>query len=128
MKKTSIIFVFAILMSVVFYTKNTMAQEGQYLAFAQEMPKPVGGLKSIYKKIVYPKIALKAGIEGKVYLLVYVNKKGNVDDVKVIKGIGAGCDVAAMEGVKKSKFTVGKNKGVPVKVKVTVAINFKIQN
>lgn len=127
MKRPNIIFVFAILLSIMLYTENTMAQDGQYLPFAQVMPKPVGGLKSVYSKITYPKIAKRAGIQGKVYLLVYVNQKGNVDDVKVIKGIGAGCDVAAINGLKQTKFTVGKNKGVPVKVKVSISINFKLE-
>ncbi len=127
MKKSVIIIIVAFILSIVINTQTTMAQAAQYLPFAQEMPKPVGGLKSIYSKIKYPEMAKKAGVEGKVYVLVYVNKNGNVDDAKVIKGIGAGCDEAAVNGVKQIKFTVGKNKGVPVKVKVSISINFKIK-
>ena len=35
-------------------------------------------------------------------------EKGQVDDVKVIKGLGGGCDEAAVRAVKESKFTPGK--------------------
>ena len=104
------------------------SQEDPYLPFAQVMPQPVGGLESIYKNIVYPDLARKAGIEGKVYVLVYVNEKGGVDDVKVLKGIGAGCNEAAIEGVKAVKFTPGKNNGVAVKTKLSLSINFKLNN
>ncbi|MCX6151075.1 MAG: energy transducer TonB [Ignavibacteriales bacterium] len=98
----------------------------EYAAFAEEMPSPIGGMGSIQKLISYPTIAKQAGIEGKVYVLAYINDKGGVDDVKMIKGIGAGCDEATIEAVKKCKFTPGKNKGAALKVKLSLAINFKL--
>ncbi len=110
----------------VVFTTISYSQEDPYLPFAQVMPEPVGGLAAIYKHIVYPEIAQKAGIEGKVYVLVYVNEKGGVDDVKVLKGIGAGCNEAAIDGIKAVKFTPGKNNGAPVKTKLSLSINFKI--
>jgi len=101
-------------------------QEDPYLPFAQVMPSPLGGMESIYKHISYPEIAKKAGVSGKVYLLVYINEKGGLDQVKVVRGLGAGCDEAAMDGVKTAKFSPGKNNGAPVKVKLSLAIIFKI--
>lgn len=101
--------------------------EETYLAFAEEMPAPVGGLEDIFKKITYPAMAKKTGIEGKVYVLTFINENGEVDDVKVVKGIGAGCDEVVIEAVKSSKFKPGTNKGVPVKVKLTLAFNFKLK-
>jgi protein TonB len=69
------------------------------------MPAPVGGIKAIYQNIVYPEIAKSNGIKGKVYLLLYINENGGLDDIKVIKGIGGGCNEAAIAGVKAAKFT-----------------------
>ncbi len=110
------------------YPNNFLLLPGDedYAAFAEEMPSPVGGMVSIQKNITYPSIAKQAGIEGKVYILAYINDKGTVDQVKVLKGIGAGCDEAAMDAVKKSKFTPGKNKGTPLKVKLSLTISFKL--
>ena len=101
-------------------------QGTEYLAFCDQMPEPIGGLPAIYKLIEYPEMAKKAGVEGKVYVLAYINESGGVDDVKVIKGIGAGCDEATVEAVKKSKFTVGKSAGAPAKVKLSLQIQFKL--
>lgn len=101
-------------------------QEDPYAAFAEVMPAPVGGLEAVVKKIVYPEIAKKAGLAGKLYLLVYVDEKGQVNDVKVIKGLGGGCDEAAMKAIKDSKFTPGKNSDVAVKVKLSLPITFKM--
>lgn len=97
-----------------------------YLAFAEVMPEPVGGLSKIYENIKYPDIARQAGVQGKVFALAYVDEKGDVGDVKILKGLGAGCDEAAIEGIKKAKFTPGKNQGQSVKVKLSLTINFKL--
>ncbi len=97
-----------------------------YKPFAQVMPEPKDGLQSIYSKIKYPSDAQKAGIQGKVYLLIYINEKGDVDDVKVLKGLGAGCDEAAVAAIKDTKFTPGKDNGAAVKVKLSLPITFKL--
>ena len=106
---------------------NALTEGNEYLAFAEKMPAPQGGLPAIYKKITYPKIAKKAGIEGKVYVLAFVNENGGVDEVKVVRGIGGGCDEAAVEAVKATKFDAGEHKGKKVKVKLSLAIQFKLK-
>ena len=98
-----------------------------YLAFAEVMPEPIGGIEGIYKKIEYPNVAKMAGIEGKVYVLVFINESGSVDDAKVIKGIGGGCDEAVMKAVKDSKFKPASNGGTPTKVKLSLSFTFKLK-
>jgi len=121
---TFVIIFFSLVLSL--SAKQNVNEGAAYLPFAQEMPTPIGGLSAIYKKVVYPEIAQKAGVQGKVYLLAFINENGGVDDVKIIKGIGGGCDEAAMKAVKETKFKPGKNKGKPVKVKFSLAIKFKL--
>lgn len=123
-----ITFVFAILLTFFLSLQNAQAQQDEYLPYAQVMPEPVGGLQTLYSKISYPEMAKRNGVEGKVYVMAYVNKQGAVDDVKVIKGIGSGCDEAAIDGIRKTKFTVGKNEGAAVNVKVSLSIVFKINS
>jgi len=108
----------------VIYKKSN--EGGKYLAFAEQMPSPVGGLKSIYAKIKYPELAKQAQVQGKVYVLAYINKNGTVDDVKVIKGIGAGCDEQVTNAVRSSKFSPGIMKGKPVNVKMSIQFQFKL--
>jgi len=106
--------------------KNLVPGEEEYLVAVDKMPAPVGGVDAIMKKITYPSTAQKNGVQGKVYVLVYINEKGEVDDVKVVKGIGAGCDEEAANTIRKSKFTPGMNNGVAVKTKFSLAITFKM--
>lgn len=127
-KTFNILFVGALLLLVSINSalSPTSAKGDDYLAFAEKMPEPVGGLPAIYSKIKYPDIAVKAGIQGKVYILAFVDESGNVNDVKVLKGIGGGCDEAAVEAVRSTKFNPGSNKGKAVKVKLSLTIKFEL--
>ena len=99
----------------------------KYFVAVEEMPEPIGGIQAIQSKIVYPEIAKRAGVEGKVYVLAFVDEQGTVANAKVIKGIGAGCDEAALNAVMQTKFKPGKQRGVPVRVQVSIPIIFKLQ-
>jgi protein TonB len=107
--------------------QSSDGSEDGYLAFAEVMPEPVNGLSELIKQVKYPEIAKKAGIEGKVYAMAYVDEKGNVTDVKIIKGIGAGCDDEVISVLKKAKFKPGQNNGNKVKVKTSIPFTFKLK-
>ena len=107
--------------------KDEIEEEPTYFVAVEEMPGPIGGIKAIQEKIVYPEIAKRAGVEGKVYVLAFVNEQGEVTKAQIIKGIGAGCDEAALSAVLKTKFTPGKQRGKPVKVQVSIPIIFKLK-
>lgn len=112
---------------ILFAFARASAQSDGYLPFAEVMPQPIGGMESLYKHISYPEMAKNAGVEGKVYVLVFINQQGHVDDVKVLKGIGGGCDEAAVNGIKEIRFSPGKQGGQPVKVKLSLPIDFKLR-
>ncbi|MGQ9643794.1 MAG: energy transducer TonB [Ignavibacterium sp.] len=102
------------------------AEETYYVA-VDEMPEPIGGLYAIQSKIKYPEAAKNQGIEGKVFIQAFINESGNVDNAKVIKGIGGGCDEAALDAVMQTKFKPGIHNGKPVKVQVSIPIMFKLK-
>ncbi|MBE2280526.1 MAG: energy transducer TonB [Ignavibacteriaceae bacterium] len=108
-------------------TKKVVEEEPVYFVAVEDMPEPIGGIGAIQSKIVYPEIAKRAGVEGRVYVLAFVDEQGDVTKAQVIKGIGAGCDEAALEAVKKTKFKPGKQRGKPVKVQVSIPVMFRLQ-
>jgi TonB family protein len=110
-----------------FLSGGMFGSKDEYLVVADEMPEPIGGIGEIQKKIMYPELAKRAGIQGKVYVLTLIDENGKVADAKIIKGIGAGCNEAALEAVKAVTFTPGRKNGRPVKVQVTIPIVFKLQ-
>jgi len=77
-----------------------------FLILLQQAEYP-GGLaqlsRDIGSKIKYPKSAREAGIEGTVYVQFIINKTGEMEDVEVIRGIGAECDAEAIRVVSQLK-------------------------
>lgn len=106
--------------------EKPITEEPAFFVAVEEPPQPIGGLAAIQNKIVYPNAAKRLGIEGKVIIQAIVDENGNVAKAKVIKGIGSGCDEAALDAVKSSKFTPGKQRGKNVRVQITIPIVFKL--
>ncbi len=116
-----------ILLSSLAFSQNAPSEDEQYLAFATQMPELEGGMPELVKKIKYPPLAKQTNIEGKVFAMAYVDEKGKVDKVKIIKGLGAGCDEEVVRVLSSSRFKPGQHEGKPVKVKTTVSVTFKIK-
>ena len=85
------------------------------------------GLPDLQKKITYPEIARKAGVEGRVTVQFVVNEQGNVVDPIVLRGIGAGCDEEAVRAILLAKFRPGKQRSKLVRVKMSLPITFKLR-
>lgn len=109
--------------------KDTSKQNEKYkdvFVIVQRMPVLIGGIEKLQQSIKYPEMARKAGIEGRVYLKFIIDEKGRVIDPVVIRGIGAGCDEAALEAIKKARFEPGMQRGRSVKVWYSMPIVFKL--
>lgn len=90
-----------------------------------------GGMDALKKylgdNLKYPPMAKESGVQGKVYVQFVVFKDGNVGDIKVLRGIGSGCDEEAVRVVKgMPKWTPGKQRGRSVSSRFTLPINFKL--
>ena len=101
--------------------------EPEIFVVVEQMPELIGGLGEIQKKIKYPEIARKAGVEGRVIIQFIVDEAGNVSEPAVVRGIGAGCDEEALRVVRQAKFKPGKQRGKSVKVKMSLPITFKLK-
>jgi periplasmic protein TonB len=99
-----------------------------YFVAVEQMPELIGGISSLLQNLRYPELARRAGIEGTVFVLAYVDETGIVQRVEVARGVGGGLDEAAMEAVSKARFTPGKQRGVPRRVVVTVPVRFSLHD
>ena len=101
--------------------------EPEIFVIVEQMPELIGGLGELQRKIRYPEIAKKAGVEGRVIVQFVVNEQGAVENPVVVRGIGAGCDEEALRAVQQARFTPGKQRGKAVKVKMSLPITFKLK-
>ena len=98
----------------------------------EEMPQFPGGDKAlqtwIAKHVQYPAEAQKKNIEGRVYVGFVVNKEGNVEEVKLMRGASPSLDTEAIRVVSEMpKWKPGKQRGETVSVAYTVPINFALK-
>lgn len=104
----------------------------QIFTIVEEQPSFQGGgnaafLKWVGENLDYPSQAQRMGIEGRVYVQFVIEKDGTITDVKAIKGIGAGADEEAVRVIKSApKWTPGKQRGKPVRVRMILPIMFKL--
>ena len=105
----------------------------QIYSVVEDMPTYPGGddarIKFLVNNIKYPKTALENGVQGTVYVSFVIDESGAVTDVKVLRGIGNGCDEEAMRIVKlMPRWNPGKQSGKPVKVQFNMPIKFTLQD
>lgn len=98
--------------------------EEDFFIAVEKMPELIGGLESIQQKIKYPELAMRANIQGRVYLRFIINERGEVEEPVVVRGIGGGCDEEALRVIKQAKFTPGLQRGRPVRVQYAIPITF----
>ena len=106
--------------------QNSVKDDQGIYIMCEKMPELIGGMDGLQKKIRYPLQAKSLGVQGVVYVQSIINEKGKIEDPKVVKKLGAGCDEEALRVLKKSKFKPGYDKGKPVKVRFTLPIFFRL--
>ncbi len=99
--------------------------------FVETMPSFEGGISEFYKfvsgHLKYPAKARRMQIEGKVFVHFVVDKDGSLSDIKVVRGIGGGCDDEVLRIVSMSpKWNPGKQRGRPVRVRMMLPISFRL--
>ncbi len=83
--------------------------------------------KFLGENLKYPKMAQDAGIQGIVYVTFVVEPSGEITSIKILRGLGGGCDKAAMDAIKKMpKWNAGKQRGKAVRVQFNLPVRFRL--
>lgn len=108
---------------------------GKVYVFTRALDEPAykGGIDAFYKflanNVHYPKLAKENNVQGKVFLTFVIDKEGALIEIKVVRGIGSGCDEESVRVLQQSpKWRPGKMYGVPVRVQYTMPLSFTLTN
>ncbi len=106
--------------------------KGEVFTYVEEMPSFPDGTQAmynyIYQHIQYPEKARENEISGQVIVQFIVSKEGDIENAKVIRGIGGGCDEEALRVVNSMpRWNPGKHLGMFVPVTFTLPIKFVLQ-
>jgi protein TonB len=112
--------------------KEENVVEMEIFTVVEAMPSFPGGdaarMKFLQDNIKYPQMARESGIQGTVYVTFVVEPNGSVSDVRVLRGIGGGCDEEAVRVIQSMpRWEPGKQRGKPVRVQFNMPIKFTLQ-
>ena len=112
-------------------TTTIKQEEDEVFQVVEEQPMFPGGMEALMnylrKDMKYPKEAQDKGIQGRVIVQFVVNKDGSICDAKVVKPVDPLLDAEALRAVNAMpKWTPGKQKGEPVRVRFTLPISFHL--
>jgi len=104
-------------------------KEDEIFVFVEDQPTFPGGdearIKYLQENVHYPEMAKESGIQGTVYVTFVVEKDGRITNVKVLRGIGGGCDEEAVRVVKNMpRWKPGKQRGRAVRAQFNMPIRF----
>ena len=109
-------------------TESTVKEvELEYLPQHMISEMPIIPIKQLNSKKVYPPLANKQGIEGTVFLELYIDQNGNIRNIVILKDPGYGFGEAAIKALKGIKCIPAKANGVPVAVRIRYPVRFKLK-
>lgn len=112
-------------------TEEEEVAEAEIFTVVEDQPTFPGGdearIRFLTNNIKYPQMARENSIQGTVYVTFVVERDGSVTDVRVLRGIGGGCDEEAIRVIKAMpKWNPGKQRGKPVRVQFNMPIKFTL--
>lgn len=108
--------------------------EEEIFVTAETMPSFMGGDLSVFrnwvqKQLNYPPIAQENGIQGKVIIQFVVEKDGRLTNVQVLSTPDRSLSEEAVRVLQLSpRWSPGKQRNQPVRIKYTLPVDFRIQN
>ena len=96
----------------------------EYIAREVE-PAPYPGFR-VEDFVEYPELAKEAGIEGRVIVAAFIDKKGRAKNCYIVKGVFESLDQMALQAVKQSRWVPAKQQGKRIGVWVNIPVSFKL--
>lgn len=113
-------------------TNQTSSSSNEIFTIVEQVPAFPGGLTALGQYLAqnlrYPAEARQNGIQGAVIVEFVVAKTGGIRDLRVIKGIGGGCDEEAVRVVSQMpNWNPGRQNGQFVDVKYVLPVRFTLE-
>ena len=112
-----------------FWDKNGKHTTSEEFIIKPEYPGGIDAFRMmVAKNLVYPPKAAENGVQGRVYVEFDVNRKGEVVDAHIVRGVDNFIDAEALRVINLSdKWIPGKIHGTNVKVRYTFPVVFTLE-
>ena len=113
--------------------KESAIIEEEVFLVVEVMPEFPGGKEALLnylgENILYPQLARESNIQGTVFVTFIVEPDGSLSKVKVMRGIGGGCEEEAVRVVQSMpKWKPGTQRGKPVRVQFNLPVRFVLHD
>ena len=121
---------------VIVYTKSFVAEkkkvDDDVFVVVEDQPEFPGGMQALMAFVAentrFPAELANSDIEGRVVVDFIVNKDGSLSNIKVVRSLHPLLDAEAVRVIKTMpKWSPGTQRGLPVKVRYTLPILFKLE-
>ncbi len=134
MKKYSLV-LFGLFFGLISLAQNdskSSEKEDEIFTLVDESAVYPGGIYKFFEFIAseleYPELAFNNAIEGRVFVEFIIEKDGSLSNLKIARGIGAGCDEEVLRILSKSpNWTPASNDGELVRQKMIQNIYFNLR-
>jgi protein TonB len=103
--------------------KEEIPEEPEFIAVEKE---PQFDLEELHRRVVYPEIARRNGVEGKVTIQVYIDRRGKPVRTKVAQSDNRILEQAAIDAILGTTFTPAIQNGNPIGVWMTIPVDFQL--
>ena len=93
----------------------------------EHAPELIGGLEGLQRRVVYPELPRRAGVQGTVTVQFVVDESGRVSEARAVRSPNDNLSQAAIKAVVESEFKPGMQRGRPVKVRYTLPVRFVLR-
>lgn len=107
--------------------RTTVPQEIEYVPQHKISTIPEIPTKQILENIVYPAMALRQGLEGVVYLELFIDHEGTIRKIEVLKDPGFGFAEAAIDALKDVVCVPATANGKTVAVRFRYPVRFTLK-
>ncbi|GAB4008704.1 hypothetical protein GCM10028808_15470 [Spirosoma migulaei] len=107
------------------------SRNGEIFTIVEQVPEFPGGMQALgqylARNLRYPAEAQQNKVQGRVFVRFVVSQTGDIQSLRILKGIGSGCDEEAVRVVSQMpKWIPGKQNGQPVAVQYNLPIQFSL--
>ena len=119
--------------TVVGNSKEEEEEDKQVFLIVEDMPSFQGGTienfrNYIQQTVKYPALAMENSISGTVYVSFVVNRRGEVSNINIVRGVDPSLDEAVITALKAAPtWSPGKQRGKPVNVSFSIPVKFILQ-
>ncbi|HLC83563.1 MAG TPA: TonB family protein [Bacteroidia bacterium] len=106
----------------------TPTKKKEVVLYVDKMPKLDKMAQFIADNLRYPRVAVENGTSGTVHVTFVVEEDGSITNIKLLQGIGDGCEEEAIRVVSiMPQWEPGMHKGEPQRVQCNLPIKFRIK-